>query len=522
MENPTSPSKQEVLHQLEKILRSQTFRGCNMLQNFLSFIVQEQTKEEGIVLKQYNIGIHAFGRSVNFDASSDPIVRIQAGRLRIKLALYYKEQGAGEEIVISLPKGGYIPKFDYSNDLKTLQLSANHEGIVLNTSLALFPIKNLSKNQEKHHIVEGFNNELLIELSHYKDLEVIRMKEDSNFISKNAESRFCLEGSIQFVGESMKLSIVVTDNSKSQLVWSYQEKCNIDTCDLIKVQEDAATAIAQQLGGVNGIIFEKLFLNSNWEDTRNPLAYSTFMYYHVFYKDPSEKNAHILLKRLTTILEKEPDFAPGLAVLANLYTNVYLSGLDQTYLDEALSLGKRAVELQANNQVCQMYYAYALLVDNQLEEAGKRFDKALSLNPNAPIYSGTIGFCLCLIMQLDRGFKLVQRSMELDFQYPEWLHVGPFLYYLEKKDYDNVFIEANKMVKPVLFWTSLLKLVACQKLKQHEQASKHLYELKEVNPDFIDRPKEFIRCLVKSEALSTDILETFNAVLNSTDKAFSK
>jgi tetratricopeptide (TPR) repeat protein len=246
------------------------------------------------------------------------------------------------------------------------------------------------------------------------------------------------------------------------------------------------------------------------------------MHYHVFYKDPSEKNAHILLERLTTILEKEPDFAPGLAALANLYTNVYLNQLDQNSLNQALSLGKKAVELQANNQVCQMYYAYALLVDNQLEEAGKRFDKALSLNPNAPIYSGTIGFCLCLMTDSERGFKLVRRSMELDFQYPEWLHVGTFLYYLEKKDYDNLFIEAHKMVKPVLYWTSLAKLVACQKLNQHEEASKHLNELKEIKPDFFDRPNEYITCLVKSEALSKEILDAFNVVLNATDKAFSK
>ncbi len=380
--------------------------------------------------------------------------------------------------------------------------------------MALFPIKNLSVNQANNHIVEGFNSELLIELSRYKDLEVIRMKEDSNFISQNSVSRFSLEGSIRFVGEAMKLSLGVTDNKTNQLLWSYQEKCNIADCDLIKVQEDAATAIAQQIGGINGVIFEKLFLNSNWEDTHNPQAYSAFMHYHVFYKDPSEKNAYILLERLNTILEKEPDFAPGLAVLTNLYTNIYLNQLDQSSLDQALSLGKKAAELQANNQVCQMYYAYALMVDNQLEEAEKRFNKALSLNPNAPIYSGTLGFCLCLMMQSERGFKLIRRSMELDFQYPKFLHVGTFLYYLEKKEYDNLFIEANKMDKPVLYWTSLAKLVACQKLNKHEQASKHLHDLKEITPDFFERPKTYIKCLVKSEALSKDILDSFNTVLS--------
>jgi len=320
----------------------------------------------------------------------------------------------------------------------------------------------------------------------------------------------------------MKLSLAVTDNTQSQLVWSYQEKCNLEDCNLIQVQEEVATAIAQQIGGINGVIFEKLFLNSNWEDTRNPRAYSAFMHYHVFYKDPSEKNAYLLLEKTNEILKKQPDFAPGLAVLANLYTNIYLNQLDQNSLDQALSLGKRAVELQANNQVCQMYYAFALMVDNQLEEAEKRYNKALALNPNAPIYTGTLGFGLSLMIPSEKSFQLIQRSMELDFQYPKFLHVATFLYYLEKKDYDNLLIEANKMVKPVLFWASLLKLIACQKLNQYEQASKHLYELKDIKPDFFNRPKEFIMTLVKSEALSKEIFDTFNAVLNGTDKVFSK
>jgi len=508
MENPISPSKQEVLDQLSKILRSPVFKNADMLQNFLSFIVQEMTKEEGMVIKQYSIAIHAFGRNENFDPSTDAIVRLQAGRLRKKLALYYKEQGAGEDIVISLPKGSYNPKFDYLKDLKALLPSINHESKKLNISLALFPIKDLSENQEKHHIIEGFNDELLIELSRYKDLEVLRMKEAPNLLAKNAEFRFYLEGSIRFAGETMKLSLAVTDNTQSQLVWSYQEKCNLEDCNLIQVQEEVATAIAQQIGGINGVIFEKLFLNSNWEDTRNPRAYSAFMHYHVFYKDPSEKNAYLLLEKM--------------AVLANLYTNIYLNQLDQNSLDQALSLGKRAVELQANNQVCQMYYAFALMVDNQLEEAEKRYNKALALNPNAPIYTGTLGFGLSLMIPSEKSFQLIQRSMELDFQYPKFLHVATFLYYLEKKDYDNLLIEANKMVKPVLFWASLLKLIACQKLNQYEQASKHLYELKDIKPDFFNRPKEFIMTLVKSEALSKEIFDTFNAVLNGTDKVFSK
>jgi hypothetical protein len=88
-----SPSENEILIQLAKILRSQVIRDSAMLRNFLSFIVKETLKPQGIHLKQYSIAVHAFNRSPDFDPTSDPIVRIQASRLRRILEQYYKEEG---------------------------------------------------------------------------------------------------------------------------------------------------------------------------------------------------------------------------------------------------------------------------------------------------------------------------------------------------------------------------------------------------------------------------------------------
>jgi tetratricopeptide (TPR) repeat protein len=74
---------------------------------------------------------------------------------------------------------------------------------------------------------------------------------------------------------------------------------------------------------------------------------------------------------------------------------------------------------------------------SQVDEALNHFEIALKLNPNAPYYAGVIGWAYCLIGKLSEGYELIRKSMRVDFQYPKWYHVGTFLYYLDRKEYDK-------------------------------------------------------------------------------------
>ena len=62
-------------------------------------------------IKGYTIGVHALGRGESFDPQTDPIVRVEAGRLRRALARYYAGAGSTDPLVIELPRGGYVPTF---------------------------------------------------------------------------------------------------------------------------------------------------------------------------------------------------------------------------------------------------------------------------------------------------------------------------------------------------------------------------------------------------------------------------
>src|SRR5277367_4026805 len=91
--------EEPIRRQLSQILKSRSFKQVDRLQRFLAFIVEETLAGRGDVLKEYPIGVDVFGKDSSFDPRMDPIVRVQARRLRIRLARYYQDEGQHDEVI---------------------------------------------------------------------------------------------------------------------------------------------------------------------------------------------------------------------------------------------------------------------------------------------------------------------------------------------------------------------------------------------------------------------------------------
>ena len=88
---PTRPSSAEVRAALERVLASRCFEQAARSSGFLRFVVEQTLAGHGDRLKGYTIGVEVFGRPPVFDAQSDPLVRVEAGRLRRRLIEYVCE-----------------------------------------------------------------------------------------------------------------------------------------------------------------------------------------------------------------------------------------------------------------------------------------------------------------------------------------------------------------------------------------------------------------------------------------------
>ena len=96
--------------QLERILTSEVFSRSQQLRRFLSFIVEQSLSGQGHSLKESVLAHELYGKGTDFDGGTDPVVRVDARRLRDKLREYY--EGRSDPVVISLPKGSYVPAFE--------------------------------------------------------------------------------------------------------------------------------------------------------------------------------------------------------------------------------------------------------------------------------------------------------------------------------------------------------------------------------------------------------------------------
>jgi tetratricopeptide (TPR) repeat protein len=104
----------DVLRQLERILVHPLLQKSHRLSDFLRYAVEKTLAGEADQLKELVIGAEVFGRGAGFDPQIDNVVRVNANRLRSKLAEYYQHSGAADPILISLPRGGYEPHFSWA------------------------------------------------------------------------------------------------------------------------------------------------------------------------------------------------------------------------------------------------------------------------------------------------------------------------------------------------------------------------------------------------------------------------
>jgi len=107
----TTPAPAAVRQQLQRILDSSALANSDQLKRLLRYTTERALAGEGNQVKEYLLGVEVFGRPDTYDPRLDPIVRVQARRLRAKLDDYYLTEGRGDPIVFRMPKGGYAPSF---------------------------------------------------------------------------------------------------------------------------------------------------------------------------------------------------------------------------------------------------------------------------------------------------------------------------------------------------------------------------------------------------------------------------
>ena len=166
-QNPTQDAIM-IQRQVERILSSQDFQATARQRRFLKFVVAETIAGRGGEIKGYTVATQVFGRGEDFHQATDPIVSIQANKLRRALERYYLLSGQNDPMRIDIPLGSYVPTFHERTDVKPDRVSGGVKGAQIQLddswpSVLVRPLQNLSGDPEKDFIGIGLAAELTVQ-----------------------------------------------------------------------------------------------------------------------------------------------------------------------------------------------------------------------------------------------------------------------------------------------------------------------------------------------------------------------
>ena len=167
---------------------SKTFSQVDRLKRFINFIVDETVAGRGGDLKEYVIGVQVFGKEPSFDPRTDPIVRVQARRLRTRLARYYRDEGNSDELIVDLPKGGYAPVFRTRDDAPAAKRSLTATLVGRNT-VAVLPLADYSAGASLDYFCRGLRDEIVHALTSIKALRVLAVAPRTSAEARRTRSR---------------------------------------------------------------------------------------------------------------------------------------------------------------------------------------------------------------------------------------------------------------------------------------------------------------------------------------------
>jgi TolB-like protein len=208
---------QAIGQQLDRITSSDEFRKCPQLLRFLRFAVKEALSRRNGGSKERLIGMEVFGRPADYDAGADPVVRVEARRLRRKLAEYYDGDGREDPLEIRLPKGGYLPTFEARTSK------------AIKHSIAVLPFSG-------HAVSDGLTTRLIARLAACGAIRVFRCK------NRDENVELILEGNVRHAGERFRCDSQLVSSSDGLHLWAGSFDCA--NSDAFVVEDEFAGQIA--------------------------------------------------------------------------------------------------------------------------------------------------------------------------------------------------------------------------------------------------------------------------------------
>jgi tetratricopeptide (TPR) repeat protein/TolB-like protein len=491
-------SPEEALAELERVLQSATFEATDRNKRFLKYVVSETLAGRGDRIKAYSIGTSVFGRGDGFDPLQDPIVRIEAGRLRRSLEHHYLlTPSAQGNLRIAIPKGTYVPVFERPHPEPTVAGEP-----VLHTMAPHLLVKTFDQQSctaTWPDLGRVLTTQVIAALTKFSDLYIYGPPVTARLSNSEDEHAvhidYKLTGNVTIAKDHILAEFLIQDVNEWRFVWSHSIKRPIDpACDLtelVGVSSTIASEVASIIGQRDGVIDSET-RGKACKRHKRFLASQKLVEFQDYWRKVDLPRNEPLRRDLEKVIAADPDFAGAHACLSLLYTDADRYGIDcgpdyPRPIERALALAGRAVELAPRSGRCHHALGVAKWFSGQPEPALQELKTASSLNPNDSEFLAEFGLRSAMRMQWEAGIPMLIASFERNPLQSGQYRMGLFFFYFASGDYEEALRQALLAEAPMVAHPNIACAAALSRLGRHAEASRHLAEAEAIAPGLFSR-----------------------------------
>jgi tetratricopeptide (TPR) repeat protein len=521
--------------ELETLLSEPLFHCSERNKKFLRFISEELFAGRESALKAYSIAVDVFGRPPSFDASTDPIVRIEATRLRSALARYYELYGQDREVSIELPKGRYVPMFSrhvrepgewadhpggkqprfeahtalestptqaIGRGVRTILKRTGLAGVAL-LGVALFagvnllnglnsmpvserPSLSVDLDGSDDHEAVALRDSLMAALSGFStlrlstpDLYTASTTDRASAVPKGSNYRLVLKYSSDASLKTVWWQII--DQQTGEALQSGNERVSVDAISSADRSELLVSRLAARIASANGVI-------NSIEATRDlehpTLGNGCVLRAGLALNMRTPQLLEQARRCLERTLEQQPYDADAHAMLAPVLLSIDSVETPTALTAAAHEHASRAVALAPESSRAFMAKMMVEFQTGHLEAAISAGRRAVALNPYNTSIEAKFARILYSAGKLDEGVKLASKALETDglpLADAEWTLA--FDAY-RRGQFGEVMLRLQRTTDRPCYVTDLLMAATLASLGRDQEAFAVVSGIRKTRPDF--------------------------------------
>jgi len=456
----------EARRELSKILADPGFQASPRRRDMLRYIVEETLSGRASYLKGVTIAQSVFGKDETFDQTVDPVVRIEARRLRRDLDSYYAGPGRANKLRTSIPKGHYVAKFAWvdgeedpnsplplmggilTNKMRRNLVLAGlvialvailgiwrfHGGIsgndVSSAASSAIPLAAAPKHgpsilvrrfavtgdARQLALADGIAQQLVSNLLRFPDIRIYEPTDetlDDEALARKYDISYLVDGNLTIDGAQFRFIGKLIGTQENNIIWSKTYKRALKTGNILDVEEEIAGDIASALGQPYGVIKTDLGHKIDPQLGSYECVLSAYRYR---LHPPGNDTFRPVLECLEETVLKDPDYAEARAMLAYQYLDqVRFGRVDktehETMLAKASASASRGMAIDPSNVMAIKALSAINHYLGNYDEGNRLARQALEKNPYDPDTLYQLGWRLAVRGNFEEGVPLLERAI---------------------------------------------------------------------------------------------------------------